>query len=439
MTDAPDATESEASGSILRSPWVPRAIVGTVMVGLLVGGLVLGGVTDGIVSGEGPDIVDEERPLPIPGARDALSRTADSLGVAESGQRWSALRGDWAVEPAGAFVATTPSGPSLALIDVGTASGRFEVTAERIAPGFGIAFRCRNAGNCWRVEAVPDLGTWNIIKVVRGVEVSHGNVGLAPIADGTKITVVTELDRVIVLVNDEEKITVRDGELSDLTKAGISLREPASAPTARWRDFSVEPHVFQGVLERTEATIRDDFAQDDTDSLTAAETGESWTEFNGQFGLRNERASLLKRPESPTAPSLALLDAPSPDGIVQITMLPEQTGSGGAFRCRDADNCLYVAAVPGFGTWNIMKRVNGVESKIGDLGLSSVVPGVALSVEFVGERITVSINGQRAAEITETDFVDEVGIGLVAAADGKFVTEARWSEFLYAPSEGPTP
>jgi hypothetical protein len=51
----------------------------------------------------------------------------------------------------------------------------------------------------------------------------------------------------------------------------------------------------------------------------------------------------------------------------------------------------------------------------------------------------VSINGQRAAEITETDFVDEVGIGLVAAADGKFVTEARWSEFLYAPSGGPTP
>ena len=79
-----------------------------------------------------------------------------------------------------------------------------------IAPGQGLAFRCQGAANCWRVEAVPRFGTWNVIKVVRGTERLVANLGTVPVESGTVIRVELEGGTLRFMVNGRLRRTIVD-------------------------------------------------------------------------------------------------------------------------------------------------------------------------------------------------------------------------------------
>jgi hypothetical protein len=262
-----------------------------------------------------------------------------------------------------------------------------------------------------------------------------GNHGLVPIADGTEVTVVTAEDLISVRINGEEALAVRDPEWREEGNAGLSLREPQQAGTARWTGFSVEPYQSTGLITAEQATVRDEFGRADDPDLGDLDEGGTWNEVSGDWAIRDGRAVLVERPGS--GPALALVDAEDGDGVVELSMLPQQTGTGVAFRCRDADNCMYLTAVPGFATWNLTKRVDGIETRLGSLPLVSTAPGLAIDVELNGTRIAISVNGDRLLALDEPDLVDETGIGLVATA-GPHVGLAKWSRLLYAPSLGGT-
>jgi hypothetical protein len=61
------------------------------------------------------------------------------------------------------------------------------VDPTAVVNGAGIAFRCRDAGNCWWVQAVPAFHTWNIIRMVDGHAALMGNLGRASVESGTRI------------------------------------------------------------------------------------------------------------------------------------------------------------------------------------------------------------------------------------------------------------
>lgn len=408
-----------------------RLLLGTTVVALAVAGLALDRLTDQATA---TDTDDSAVALPIPGATDDFARPdGAALGTAPTGQRWKDVAGSWGLRGGAAVVTTPGEFVSLATVAVGTTDGRYEVTAEAMAPGLGLAFRCKSIENCWRVEAVPDLGTWNVIKTVEGIETIVGNLGTVPIDDGTTVAVTAEDDRLTFFINGEEAKTVLDPDLRTAQRAGISLREPASAQTARWSGFAMAPREWPGTLQFDATDLRDDFTRDDADDLGATQSGETWNAVSGRWGIRLGRAALLK--PSTSGVDLALIDAGTADGTVQVTVMAPQEQTGVAFRCRDADNCLFVGAVPGFGTWNIYKVLDGQITELGNVDLTPTLPGTTVSVEMRGEELNFYVNGLRMRSIREPDLVSETGVGL-AVNHGPFAVSARWSKFLFKPARG---
>jgi len=425
---APDGTDGDRPRN---HSTAARLLLGTSIVALAVAGLALDRLTD---QGDSTEAEESAAALPIPGATDDFARAdGAALGAAPTGQRWKDVAGTWGLRDSAAAVTTPGEFVSLATIAVGTTDGRYEVTAEQMAPGLGLAFRCKSIENCWRVEAVPDLGTWNIIKTVDGIETTVGNLGTVPIDDGTTVAVTAEDDRLTFFIDDVEVKTLLDSDLRTAQRAGISLREPASAPTARWTGFAMAPREWPGTLQFDATELRDDFARGDADELGATLSGEPWTAVSGRWGTRLGRAA-LPRP-STSGVDLALIEPGTPDGTIQVTVMAPQEQTGVAFRCRDADNCLFLGAVPGFGTWNIYKVLDGQLTELGNVDLTPTLPGTTVSVEMRGEELDFYVNGLRMRSIREPDLAAETGVGL-AVNHGPFATSARWSQFLFKPARG---
>ena len=123
--------------------------------------------------------------LPLPAVDDFRRADAVRLGRAQSGQSWVQLGGLWAIRD-GRAVLLRPAarGTSLALLRTGAPGGTVTLDAANPVSGAGLAFRCRNLRNCWFLEAVPEYGTWNVVRVVDGRRTKVANLGVVPIAPG---------------------------------------------------------------------------------------------------------------------------------------------------------------------------------------------------------------------------------------------------------------
>lgn len=368
-----------------------------------------------------------------PGAHDDFARadSVRSLGVAPSGQTWQAAGGIWGVSGAAAAVTRAAPGVSIATVSVGIQNGTVSVTAARVAPGIGLAFRCRGPLNCWRVEAVPQLGTWNVVKVIGGREHVVGNLGTVPVADGTVVQVDMNGDRLTFSIDGTRVRTIRDAALDTETRAGLSLREPASAATARWTHFGMVPRAQPGLVTAAGARVADSFERTGAArrGLDAAPTGQVWRASAGTWAVRDGEAALARAAHR--GASLATVDTGSANGIVQATFMVPQNGSGLVFRCRDADNCWHVDAVPVFSTWDVWKVVDGKATHEGNLGVVPYGPGTTISVQMQGAHLGFAVNGVLVRTLDDDSLSHETAAGLYAGID-KFATSARWSQFLFS-------
>ncbi len=401
-----------------------------VMIVIAMIGLLVDSFTDSI---HPPKLVPQvAAAVPVPGAHDRFARADDvrSLGSAPSGQVWHAAAGNWGIASKTARVFVPADGPSLATVSVGVPDGRVEVRFARIAPGAGLAFRCRNAANCWRVEVVPQLGTWNIVKSVRNKETTVGNLGTVPVADGTDVAVDMTGSQLTFSVDGKNVKTIDDKDLVFEIRAGLSLREPSSAAIARWSAFDMTPRHEPGILSRSDATVYDDFSRARVADLGTTPTGQPWRSISGRWSVEPGMAA----PSSPASgrPSLALVDLGAADGIVQATFLAPQNRSGLAFRCRDLDNCWQVEAVLGYGTWNVFRTVDGKVKALGNLGIVSNAPETTVSVKMAGDQLTFYVDGVKQRTITDAALSTEQGAGLVVEP-GQFAAATRWSAFAARP------
>jgi hypothetical protein len=401
-----------------------------VMIVIAMIGLLVDSFTDSIHPPQ--PVIQVAAAVPVPGASDRFVRADDvqSLGTAPTGQAWGAAAGKWGISAKEARVVVPAHGTSLVTIPVGVSDGRVEAKFARIAPGAGLAFRCRNALNCWRVEVVPQLGTWNVVKRIRGKETTVGNIGTVPVADGTDIAVDMAGTHLTFFVNGRNVKTINDGALVFETGAGLSLREPSSAAVARWSAFDMVPRPEPGALAERDASISDNFERVRPNDLGTTSTGQRWSVVSGRWSVRNGMAA--SSAPAPDRASLALVDLGSGDGVVQATFVAPQERSGLAFRCRDLDNCWRLEAILGYGTWNVYRIVDGKVSTLGNLGIAPNAPETTVTVKMDGNKLTFYVDGVKQRTITDNALSTEHGAGFVVEP-GPFAAASRWTAFAARP------
>jgi hypothetical protein len=126
---------------------------------------------------------------------------------------------------------------SLALVDLGSADGIVQTTILAPQPRSGLAFRCRNLDNCWRLEVVVGYGTWNVYKVVNGDVSTVGNLGVVSTAPGTTVSVAMHGSRLVFFVNGVERRTIDDGAFSNEHQAGLVVEPGVLSSYSRWSEF----------------------------------------------------------------------------------------------------------------------------------------------------------------------------------------------------------
>jgi hypothetical protein len=213
--------------------------VAAIAVAFVVIGLVLGAVTSGLHPKRSERAGPATPFVAGHGATDGFDRAdAGALGRPATGSRWHAARGIWGVRDGEAFVVEpATSGPSLALTVTGSRTESVQARMPVVVPGSGLAFRCQGPANCWRVEAVPRDGTWNVVKVLGGHEQVVANLGTVPVAPGTTIRVDLDGPTLRFWVNGQHARTVADAALAGSPRAGLSIRSGPAVRRARWDDF----------------------------------------------------------------------------------------------------------------------------------------------------------------------------------------------------------
>ncbi len=357
-------------------------------------------------------------PFPRTVTDDFATRSGPGLGAAPTGQRWNAVRGQWAMADGSARVATpAPLGSSVALVRVGRGAGTVAVTAQTITKGMGLAFRCRDLLDCWTLTVVPEFGTWNLTKIKSAVPTDMGNVGQAPIAPGTRVRVDMDAAGFEVFVNDVSVRRVDDSgpnSINDAPRAGLVVNPEAGATDGRFTSFSATQWNVLG----PDAPIRDDFDRAPSNTLGRSTTGQQWNVASGEWGVKAREAVLVSTPSD--TPSVATIDVGRSDGWVQATATTAPQGFGVVFRYRDAKNYWRIVAVPDYATFNVFKVVNGRESKVTASGIGVVTydkTNVTIGIRLEDDRFTIYVDGRdTGVTLRSTELANAHRAGLVVSS-----------------------
>jgi hypothetical protein len=338
------------------------------------------------------------------------------------GTDWVSGRGTWGVRAGVARVVTpAPRGPSLALANIGSSDGLVQVQAEVVEPGFGLAFRCRGAANCWRIEADPDARTWNVVKVVGGRARVVTDLGAVPVGTGTTIGVEMRGRRLSFWVDRIFVKSIVDGAMRRVPRVGPAIAAGPDVTRARWRELHA--------AAREQGTVVAGFG--DGPRLRVADTGARWATPRGSWGVRGDVAGVVR--PAPMGASLALVDVGRGDRTVEVEAAAMEPGFGLAFRCRGPRNCWQLQAVPSLGTWNVVKIARGREEVRANLGTVPIDSGTTIAVVMRGERMRFFVDGKLARTVTDPAFHSARRAGL-AIREGTSATDARWRGFRAGPS-----
>jgi len=153
------------------------------------------------------------------------------------GRPWKQLSGTWGIADDEAYVSQPAPDIQLAVVVVG--SGDADVVASMAAPavGAGIAFRVVDKRNFWAVVAAPAYGTWNVVRVVRGLSTFVENTGLTLAPTGpASIRVRLAGDGIAVFADGRQVAFTKSSLLRGGKTAGLALI--GDVADARWTGFS---------------------------------------------------------------------------------------------------------------------------------------------------------------------------------------------------------
>ncbi len=170
--------------------------------------------------------------------------TPDGLPQTDTGQDWEITAGGaWATQDGHAYVTKANkdgAGKTFALVDLKSSSGGVSADVSKIAPGWGLVFRYKNAYNYWMLVASPKFGSYNLMKIDEGKSTAMGSSGLAKQEPGTSVGVTFVGGTVTILVNNTPMFTVKGaGAKPDGTKVGLVLAD-ATGVDAQWGPFTAK-------------------------------------------------------------------------------------------------------------------------------------------------------------------------------------------------------
>jgi hypothetical protein len=367
------------------------------------------------------------RAVPFPReVRDDFARSNPAaLGRASTGQAWAAIKGVWGEDAGAAHVVTPdPVSPSYALIRSGRGSGSVGFTAAHVTEGMGVAFRCEDELNCWTLTARVEFGTWQLTKITGLDVIDMQNIGQVPIADGTRVRVELRPEGFDVYVNDALARHVDSTELNDKPRSGLVLAAGGDA-AARYAAFRTVQYDIVG----PGAPVHDSFDRAGSRALGSTPTGQRWQVASGSWTIVRSEAMLESQPS--LKPSIATVDVGRPDGWVQVTASSMPTGTGLVFRYRDAQNYLRITAVPVYGTMNLMRVVNGRETRVGSTGLTNFGNGSTVGVQLRRDRVTIFVDGFQTVSYRIPELRTAHRAGLVI--DSPKAVGARFAGFAAGP------
>ncbi|MCB1017663.1 MAG: hypothetical protein KDB10_21430 [Acidimicrobiales bacterium] len=206
----------------------------------IVGVLIASGGGDGGGGGDGEAAApsDARTDVAVFGTIDQFDRpdSAGELGDFAPGRPWSADAGTWGIEDGEAYLVESAEFRNHAVVGLGQGDGGAQVRLDQVVNGAGLVFRYVGPYNYWAVVAVPDVATWNVVKVVDGDQEVVGNTGQSPTADGTTVGVRMRGDTIDVIINGRVRKTIVDDFQAEAGKVGLTARGPDSGD-ARFDDF----------------------------------------------------------------------------------------------------------------------------------------------------------------------------------------------------------
>ena len=197
-----------------------------------------GGDSGGGGDDAGTDPVDARTDVGVFGTIDQFDRpdSATSMGDFAPRRPWSPDAGTWGIDSGEAYLVESSEFRNHSLVGLGQGDGGAQVRLDKVVNGAGLVFRYVGPYNYWAVVAVPDVATWNIIKVVDGDQEVIGNTGQSPTADGTTVGVRLRGETIDVIVNGRIRKSIVDDFQVNAGKVGITARCPDSGD-ARFDDF----------------------------------------------------------------------------------------------------------------------------------------------------------------------------------------------------------
>ncbi|MCB1006696.1 MAG: hypothetical protein KDB35_21115 [Acidimicrobiales bacterium] len=162
--------------------------------------------------------------------------SATTMGDFAPSRPWSADAGTWGIDNGEAYLVRSGEFRNHSVVGLGQGDGGAQVRLDKVVNGAGLVFRYVGPYNYWAVVAVPDVATWNVVKVVDGDQEVVGNTGQSPTADGTTVGVRMRGDTIDVIINGRVRKTIVDDFQAEAGKVGLTARGPDSGD-ARFDDF----------------------------------------------------------------------------------------------------------------------------------------------------------------------------------------------------------
>lgn len=158
-----------------------------------------------------------------------------SLGVADSGQTWNALRGTWSTLANTGRCAVANAGDNLAVIDSTKSDVTISVAFSTYADGNGIAFRC--SGSADYLFADADAGrTTYVYKVVGGAFTFLGN-SAALVSNPGSLQVITSGTSIIVKADGVQILSLTESFNQTATQHGLWTN--GSVTASRFENLTV--------------------------------------------------------------------------------------------------------------------------------------------------------------------------------------------------------
>jgi hypothetical protein len=174
--------------------------------------------------------------------------------------------------------------------------------------------------------------------------------------------------------------------------------------------------------------LRDEFTRTTAGRLHAS-GGPAWKALSGTWGVRDGAAFV---DPSSAKPSMAVVDAHSPDVTVTVTAPRVTAGWGLVFRMAGKSDYWSVSAIPESATYTVTKVAGGESKAMGTLGLAPIGPGTTLAVRTRGPLIEIRVDGKLLRALVDDYIGAATKVGLVDT-DG---TGARWDHFVVRRNPG---